>query len=71
MTPNQALEAIEEISADAQSTDPKRDWKESYGAVCRIYQIAHWVRAPKCRKNHRGWAPRPARFDDGWPSCQP
>ncbi len=51
-----AMEMIEEVSADAQSTDPKRDWKESQDAVCYIYELAHAARAPKCRKNHPGWA---------------
>ena len=53
-----ALEAIEEISACAQSTDPQRDWKLSQEAVCEIYRIAHWVRAPGCRKNHPDFKPK-------------
>lgn len=49
------LEMIEEISADAQSLDPKRDWKDSYDGIIEIYQIVHSLRAPKCRKNHVDW----------------
>lgn len=50
-----ALEIVEEASSDAQSLDPKRDWKESQNAVCLIYEIIHSIRAPKCRKNHMEW----------------
>ncbi len=50
-----ALEAIEEISADAQSTEPFRDWKQSHDAVIAIYKIVHSIRSPKCRKNHPSW----------------
>ncbi len=50
-----AMEMIEEISADAQTTHPQKRWKESYEAVCRIYQLAHSIRAPRCRKNHPDW----------------
>ena len=46
---------IEEISADAQSLDPKRDWKESQKAVCEIYEVIHSIRSPACRKNHPRW----------------
>ena len=46
---------IDDISAHAESLDPKRDWKESQDAVCRIYEITHSILAPKCRKNHPGW----------------
>lgn len=57
MTAKQALLAIEEISAYAQSTAPRKTWRQSHEAVCEIYRIAHWVNAPKCRKNHRSWKP--------------
>ena len=50
-----ALELIEDISADAQLLDPKRDWKQSYRAVIKIYQLVHSVRAPGCRENHPKW----------------
>ncbi len=50
-----ALEMIEEVSADAQSLDPKRDWKQSQEAVCRVYELVHSIRCPKCRKNHPRW----------------
>ena len=51
-----AVEMIEEESADAQSTDPKRDWKRSHEAVCRVYEIAHSLRSIECRKNHPSWS---------------
>ena len=50
-----ALGIIENITGNAESLDPKRDWKESHDAICSIYELAHWVRAPKCRKNHPSW----------------
>lgn len=50
-----AMELIEEISADAQSLHPKLHWKQSQDAICAIYRLAHWIRSPKCRKNHKGW----------------
>ena len=50
-----ALEMIEEISADAQSTDPKRDWEQSHDAICAIYRVVHSIRSPKCRPNHPSW----------------
>jgi len=53
-----ALEMIEEISADAQKTDPKRDWKESQDAICAIYRIVHSIRSPECRHNHPSWCKR-------------
>ena len=46
---------IEEISTYAQSTDPKRDWKESGEAINRIYRLAHTINNPGCRKNHPAW----------------
>jgi len=51
-----ALEMIEEISADAQSVSPRREWKESQDAVCLIYELVHSIRSPGCRKNHPEWA---------------
>ena len=50
-----ALQMIEEISADAQSTDPKRSWKQSHKAVCEIYEIVHTITTPECRHNHPEW----------------
>ena len=50
------LEMIEEISADAQSLNPKRDWKKSQEAVCEVYRIVHSLRSPACRKNHKDWS---------------
>lgn len=50
-----ALEMIEDISTFAQTTDPERDWKQSYRAVIDIYEIIHSIRAPGCRKNHIKW----------------
>lgn len=50
-----ALEMIEEISVDAQSTNPQRDWKRSQDAVCEIYRLVHSIRSPGCRKNHKQW----------------
>lgn len=61
-----ALLAIEEISADAQSTDPERDWKASQDAVCKIYEVVHVINAPKCRKNHPEWT----KMLDGWVSAR-
>jgi hypothetical protein len=55
MRQRKGLEMIEEIAANAQTTAPKRDWKESQEAVCKIYEIIHSLRAPRCRKNHPGW----------------
>lgn len=55
---NKALEMIEEVSANAQSTNPKRDWKDSHSAICEIYEIVHSIRAPGCRKNHPDWCER-------------
>ncbi len=49
------LEMIEDIATCAQSTDPKRDWKKSHDAVCKIYEIVHSIRSVACRKNHPQW----------------
>lgn len=49
------LELIELISSYAQTTDPKRAWKESYDAIISIYQLVHTLRMPACRKNHQDW----------------
>lgn len=53
-----AMEMIEEETADAQSLDPKRDWKRSYEAVVRVYKLAHTIRSPGCRENHLEWCMR-------------
>lgn len=50
-----ALEMIEEASSDAQSTNPRRDWRSTHNALCYVYEIIHSVRSPKCRKNHPAW----------------
>lgn len=55
MTMREAIEEIEDISIEAQSTNPKRAWLASHTAVCAIYRIAHAARAPKCRRNHPKW----------------
>ncbi len=52
------LQAIEDISSEAQSVDPKRSWKQSHEAVCRIYEIVHSIRNKQCRKNHPNWIQR-------------
>lgn len=56
-----ALHLIEEIAANAQSLDPKRDWRESHDSVCAIYRLAHVINVPGCVKNHPSWAEPLAR----------
>lgn len=53
-----AWEVVEEVATHAESLNPKRDWEESHDAVVAIYQIAHSIRTPKCRKNHPKWIDR-------------
>ena len=55
MSYKEVLEAIEEVSAAAQSISPRRDWKESHDSVCKIYRMAHTALSLDCRKNHPGW----------------
>ena len=50
-----ALEMIEDISSDAQSTCPKKTWQTSHDAVCEIYKLVHSLRSIGCRKNHPAW----------------
>lgn len=52
---NKALEMIETISSDCQSTQPQKTWKESHEGICQIYEVVHSIRAPKCRRNHPDW----------------
>ena len=50
-----AWEMVEEISTDAESLNPRKTWRRSHEAVCLIYELAHSIRSPKCRKNHPAW----------------
>ena len=49
------LGVVYDESMYAQSTNPKKDWKQSHDAVCKIFQMIHVVLVPKCRKNHPEW----------------
>ena len=50
-----ALRLIDDITANAQSLDPKRDWEQSHDAVCQAYEIAHAAFNPSCMKAHPLW----------------
>lgn len=56
MRTKKAIEMIEDISSNEQTTNPKRDWKNTYNGLVKIYEIIHSIRSPKCRKNHPSWS---------------
>lgn len=50
-----AMEVIEQITSNAQSIEPKRDWKESQEAINAAFRIAHAARKPSCMSAHPDW----------------